>query len=117
MLWSSSFISGWRATALPAASTPSSETAAITGDRSMKSAPFLMTGGGSSAEVDGSESREDKCLQRCDQPDLEDEEEEGERESQGSERGDPQQHRQPAAHEEQQQVAGENVGEKPDGER
>src|SRR6478609_5802965 len=145
MLCSSSFISGWRATdsislpkmkpmpmpapieprpaptpratALPAASTPSSETAAITGDRSMKSAPFLMTGGGSSAEIDGSEGREDKCLQRCDQPDLEDEEEEGERESQGPERGDAEQDRQATTHEEQQQVAGEDVGEESDGER
>src|SRR3954454_16773353 len=145
MLWSSSFISGWRATDsislpkmkpmpmpapieprpaptpraidLPAASTPSSETAAITGDRSMKSAPFLMTGGGGSAEVDGSEGREDKCLQRCDQPDLEDEEEEGEREGQRAECGDPEQNGEPAAHEEQQQVAVEDVGAKSDRER
>src|SRR6185369_11309340 len=89
------------AIALPADSMPSSEMAATTGDRSIgNSAPFLVTGGGRSAEVDGSEGREDKCLQRCDQPDLEDEEEEGKREGQRPECGDPEQHRQPAAHEE-----------------
>src|SRR5215212_6926196 len=106
MLWSSSFISGWRATdsiSLPADSIPSSEIAATTGDRSMgRAAPFLMTGGGRSAEVDGRQGGEDKGLQGGDQADLQDEEEEGKREGQGAERRDPEQHREPAAHEEQQ---------------
>src|SRR5207344_631775 len=103
MLCSSSFISGWRATdsislpkmmpmpmpapieprpaptpsaiALPAASIPSSEIAATTGDRSMwGSAPFLVARGGRSAEVDSGQGREDKCLQGGDKADLEDEE-------------------------------------------
>src|SRR5690349_20961854 len=145
MLCSSSFISGWRATdsislpkmmpmpmpapieprpaptpraiALPADSIPSSEIAAATGDRSMKKRSFSVTGGGCSAEVDGSKGREDKCLQSRDQADLQDEEEEGEREGQRAERGDPEQHREAAAHEEEQQVPGEDVGEEPDGER
>src|SRR6185295_10187377 len=146
MLCSSSFISGWRATdsislpkmmpmpmpapieprpaptpraiALPAASIPSSEIAAATGDRSIEVALlFLVARGGRSAEVDGRQGREDKRLQGGDQADLQDEEEEGEREGQRPERGDPEQHRQPAAHEEQQQVAGEDVGEEPHRER
>src|SRR5262245_12083448 len=126
MLSSSLFISGWRATdsislpkmkpmpipapieprpaptpraiALPAPLTPSSVTAAATGDRSIgNSAPFLVRGGGRSADVDSAKRREDECLQGGDQANLEDEEEEGEREGERSQGGDAEQHREAAA--------------------
>src|SRR6478735_5402662 len=98
MLWSSSFISGWRATdsislpkmkpmpmpapiepspaptpraiALPAFSIPSSEIAAAIGDRSMEQLSFSNGWGGRSAKVDRGQGREDKSLEGGDQADL-----------------------------------------------
>src|ERR1700743_180391 len=110
-----------RAIALPSPCTSSpvmASVAATTGARSIReSAPFLssVTGGGGSADVDSAEGRGDECLQGCHQTDLEDEEDEGEREGDRAECRDPQEDGEPAAHEEQQQVAGEDVGEKSDG--
>src|SRR6476469_5987768 len=146
MLSSSLFISGWRATdsislpkmkptpmpapieprpaptpraiALPAPLTPSSVTAAATGDRSIcEQCSFLVACGGRSAYVDRGEGREDKGLKSGHEPHLEDEEDECQGEGECPEGRDPEQHREPAAHEEQQQVAGEDVGEETHRER
>src|SRR5882672_10124178 len=76
-----------------------------------------MAGGSGSAEVDSGKSREDEGLQGGNKADLEDEEEEGQREGEGAKRGDAEQDGEPATHEEQQQVAGEDVGEESHGER
>src|SRR3954447_20923401 len=76
-----------------------------------------MAGGGGSAEGYSGKSREDKSLQGGDKADLEDEEEEGEGEGEGAERGDAEQDGEPTAHEEQQQVAGEDIGEESHRER
>src|SRR6476469_194951 len=101
MLWSSSFISGWRATdsislpkmnpmpipapiepspapmpraiALPAALTPVSVTVVVAAViRSICSAPCLVALGDSSTEVDRGQGREDKRLQGGDEAHLED---------------------------------------------
>src|SRR5918996_5310290 len=140
MLCSSSFISGWRATdsislpkmmpipipapiepspaptpsaiALPASVTPVSVTCAIGTSRSMGT-PFLVTLGGRAADVDRSEDGEDKCLKRGHQAKLEDEEGKGDREGEGADRRQSEQDGQATAHEQQQKVAGEDVGEKP----
>src|SRR3954463_8941987 len=73
--------------------------------------PLVALGGRRSAEIDGCESCEDECLQSRDQDDLE--EEEGDRDGQreDAERGEAEQHDNAARHEEDQQVAGEQVGE------
>src|SRR6185312_938623 len=110
------------AIALPAPFTSSpviASAAAVTTGRSIEELLLFVwsvTGGGGSVDVDSAEGREDECLQGGDKPDLEDEEDEGEREGDRAERGDPEEDGEPAAHEEQQQVAGEDVGEKTDGE-
>src|ERR671910_4977 len=67
--------------------------------------------GDGAAEVDGRERREDEGLQGGHQADLEDEEDHAEREGQPADRRDAQQHRDAARHEEDDQVAGEDVGE------
>src|SRR4051812_48754828 len=74
-----------------------------------------MPSGGCLAEVDGRERGEDEGLQRRDQADFEDEESDRNRERDHAERGDPEQNRQPAAHEQDQQVAGEDVREQSHG--
>src|SRR3954451_21224403 len=63
------------------------------------------------ADVDGSQGREDERLEGGHQAHLEDEEDDRHRERQEPERGDSQEDGQTAAHEEQQQVAGEDVRE------
>src|SRR3954452_4585481 len=73
--------------------------------------------GDGAAEVDGSESGEDECLEAGDQDDLEDEEDDGDREREHAQRRKPEQHDHAAAHEEDQQVSGEQVREQSDGQR
>src|SRR3954451_21456136 len=67
--------------------------------------------GDGAAEVDGSESGEDECLQAGDQHDLEDEEDDGDRDRDHAESCDAEQHYHAAAHEQDQEVAGKQVGE------
>src|SRR3954453_10929849 len=69
------------------------------------------------AEVDGSEGREDESLERRDQDDLEREEDDGDGQCDRAERGESEQHDQAAAHEQDQQVAGQDVGEESDAEQ
>src|SRR3954454_15533249 len=78
---------------------------------------FSMCLGGRAAEVDGGERGEDERLKSGHQPELEDEEGEGHRERQRPERGEAQQHCQPAPHEQEQEVSGKDVGEQPHRER
>src|SRR5215203_395718 len=107
------------AIALPA-SAPSSAAAKmkVRNVASTEGTPFGLVGlGDRAAEVDGREGGEDERLQRRDQPDLEEEDRDAERDDHDAERLDPQQHRQPARHEQDDQVAGEDVGEETNGER
>src|SRR3954468_13736991 len=73
--------------------------------------------GDGAAEVDGSESGEDECLQAGDQHDLEDEEGDGDRDGDHAERRHAEEHDHAAGHEEDEQVAGEQVREESDGQR
>src|SRR2546421_7968960 len=63
------------------------------------------------AYVDGCERCEDECLEGGDQHHLEDEEDDRHRHGDGADRRDPEQHHQAAAHEQDQQVAREQVRE------
>src|SRR4051794_8321699 len=65
-------------------------------------------------DVDGSQRREDEGLQGGHQPDLEEEEGERERKRRDPQQREPQQDRQPAAHEQQQEMAGQDVREQSD---
>src|SRR3954451_11666211 len=76
-----------------------------------------VTRGGRASEVDSGEDGEDECLQGGDQDHLEDVERERHREGQGAQGREPEQHRQPAGHEQDQQVAGEDVGKESYGKR
>src|SRR4051794_17510943 len=107
------------AIALPA-SAPSSTAAKTIVMRVASTEPDsfgLVVLGDRAAEVDGSQRGEDERLQRCDQADLEDEEDHAERERDPAQHLEAQQHREAAGHEQDDQVAGEDVGEKTDGER
>src|ERR1700704_2944134 len=65
------------------------------------------------AEVDGGEGGEDERLQRGDQHHLEQEEDDGKRQRDDADRGEAEQDDEPAAHEQDQQVPGQDVGEEP----
>src|SRR3954452_18032853 len=108
-----------RAIALPA-SEPS-EAAAKTKFRMVASncAPLdlLVVLGDSAAEVDGRQRGEDERLQGGDQADLEQEQDDAERQREPADERRAQQHREAAGHEEDDQVAGEDVGEETDAER
>src|SRR3954447_19526687 len=87
-------------------------------DRSTANAPLVLLGDGA-AEIDRGQSGEDEGLQGGDQADLEQEEGDGHRagdEAQDDRAEDRQvqQHDEAAAHEEDEQVAGEDVGEESD---
>src|SRR3954469_25692057 len=69
----------------------------------------LVARGGRAAEIDGCKRFEDECLQRRDQGDLQEEEGESERRGEDAERREAEQHDHAARHEEDQQVAGEQV--------
>src|SRR5688572_32402922 len=102
----------------PSSVTP--EAAWASGITRSMDAPFLVSSmglGGRAADVDRGKCGEDERLEGGDQDDLEDEEEEDERECRDSQRREAQQNGEPAAHEQDQQVAGEDVGEKSHGER
>src|SRR5215218_854787 len=77
----------------------------------------LVVIGGSSAEIDGSQGREDECLQRRHKPDLEEEERDRHAEREDAERRQAEQHDEATGHEQDQQVAGEDVGEQSYGQR
>src|SRR5918998_2424255 len=80
----------------------------LTSSRSMRVAPLSVTfGSGRAAHVDGREGRKDERLKRRHQSDLEDEEHDRHRERQHAHRGEAQQYDESAAHEQDQQVAGE----------
>src|SRR3954462_4303611 len=106
------------AIALPA-SAPSSA-AAKTVERIVASTGrvsfWLVVLGDGAAEVDGSQRGEDERLQRRDQADLEEEQDDPERERHPAQRLEAEQHREPAGHEQDDQVAGEDVGEETYGE-
>src|SRR5919108_877474 len=96
---------------------PSSDTWAIGSRMSsivVPPSPLSVTSGACLAEVDGCERGEDEGLQRGNQPDLEDEEGDRDRQRDPPERCDAQQYCEPAAHEQDQQVAGQDVCEQPD---
>src|SRR3954464_949719 len=87
-------------------------------DRSTAVAPLVLRGDGA-AEVDRGQGGEDEGLKRGDQADLEEEEGDGhdagdQAEDDRADHGEVEQHDQPAAHEEDQQMAGEDVGEESD---
>src|SRR3954462_12854490 len=106
------------AIALPA-SDPSSA-APKTKDRMVAStgdSSGLVVLGDRAAEVDGRQGGEDEGLQRGDQADLEEVEDHPERQGEPADRLEAQQHRQAAGHEEDDQVAGEDVGEETNGQR
>src|SRR3954454_1368062 len=90
-------------------------------DRSTVIVSLLVLLGDRAAEVDRGKSGEDEGLQRCDQAHLEEEEGHGHRpgdEAQDDRAadGEVEQHDEAAAHEEDQQVAGEDVREETNGE-
>src|ERR671921_751587 len=108
-----------RAIALPA-SAPSSAAAKMTvrNVASTEGSPLgLVVLGDRAAEVDGREGGEDERLQGRHQPDLEEEDRDAGRDDDDPERLDPEQHGEPAGHEQDDQVAGEDVGEETYGER
>src|SRR5512133_1666063 len=87
-------------------------------DRSTAIAPLVL-GGHGAAEIDRGQCGEDEGLQGGHQADLEQEEGDGHRagdepEDDRAEDGEVEQHDEPAAHEQDQQVAGEDVGEESD---
>src|SRR6195256_5341772 len=65
------------------------------------------------AEVDSREGGEDERLQRGDQHHLEQEEDDGQRQRDDADGGETEQDDEPAAHEQDQQVPGQDVGEEP----
>src|SRR3954469_21663262 len=79
---------------------------------------LVALGGRRSAEIDGCKRCEDECLQGRDQHDLEEVERHGDRRrGHQAESRDAEKDREPPCHEEDQQVAGEDVGEQPDRQR
>src|SRR6059058_950490 len=80
-------------------------------------APSLVLFGDGAAEVDRGEGREDERLERGDQAHFEEEEGDGERDGEHAQRRQAEQHDEAAGHEEDQQVAGEDVGEESDAQR
>src|SRR5215211_7252119 len=110
-----------RAIARPASAPASAwaKTVVIRGrSRSSTAGSFGLVGlGDRAAEVDGRERGEDERLKGGDQPDLEEEQGDAERQREHAEDLEAQQHREPAGHEEDDQVAGEDVGEESNGER
>src|SRR4051794_30425389 len=73
--------------------------------------------GDGAAEVDGSQGGEDERLKGGDQPDRKDEEGDPDRQRDPPQRGDPEHPRERPRHEQDDQVAGEDVGEQSHGER
>src|SRR4051794_15836302 len=108
-----------RAIALPA-SAPSSAAAKMRVRKvaSTDGSPLeLVVLGDRAAEVDGREGREDERLQGGHEAHLEEEDRDPRRDDHDAERLDAEQHGEPARHEQDDQVPGEDVGEKTDGER
>src|SRR3954453_2528025 len=109
-----------RAIALPA-SEPASACAMSEmrrGSTSIGGSPFVLVAlGDCAAEVDRAEGGEDERLQGRHQAQLEEEEDHAGREREDAQDLETQQHREPAGHEQDDQVAGEDVGEKSNGER
>src|SRR5215210_3474304 len=87
------------------------------GSRSTCGSFDLVGLGDRAAEVDGRERGEDERLKGRHQAELEDEEDDAERQREDAERLQPEQHGEAAGHEQDDQVAGEDVGEETDGER
>jgi len=77
----------------------------------------LMVVGDRSAEIDRGERREDECLQRSDEADLEDEENDPEGQREEAEPGDAEQNGERPGHEQDDQVPGQDVREETYGER
>src|SRR3954454_23946244 len=81
-------------------------------------AGLLLVGfGDRAAEVDGRQGGEDERLKRRDEADLEDVDRETQRQRDDADGDDAEQDRHAAGHEQDDQVAGEHVGEEPDGQR
>src|SRR5918998_5113337 len=86
-------------------------------NRNSTVAPWLVVLGDGAAEVDGSQRGEDERLQRGDQADFEHEQRDAHRERDHAQHLEAEDDRQAAGHEQDDQVAGEDVGEEPDAER
>src|SRR4051794_5355611 len=78
---------------------------------------LLVLLGDRAAEIDRGESGEDEGLERGDQADFEEEERDGHDDRHRAERRQAEQDDEPAAHEEDEQVAREDVGEESDAQR
>src|SRR3954452_8727090 len=78
---------------------------------------LLVLLGDRAAEIDRGESGEDEGLQRGHQAHFEEEEGDGHDDRHRAERRQAEQHDEPAAHEQDEQVAGEDVGEESDAQR
>src|SRR3954451_15693456 len=106
-----------RAMDLPAFETSPSRAATIDVTVLMVAPWFLVGFGDGAAEVDGSQRGEAACLKCGDQADLEEEQRDAQRQRDPAQGGDAQQHGQRAAHEEDDQVAREDVLKQSNGER
>src|SRR5829696_6708883 len=109
-----------RAMALPASEAFSGEAACarvVMSARSTRGLLWLVLLGDGAAEIDRGERGEDEGLQGRDKADLEEEEDDPRGEGDDAQRFDAQQHHQAAGHEQDDEVAGEDVGEETNGER
>src|SRR2546427_12090694 len=91
--------------------------AAITSGSTDMNPPLSVRLGGRAAEVDRSQGREYEGLQAGDDDDLEEEEDDRHEHGERADVRGAQQHHHAPAHEEDQEVAGEQVREQPDGQR
>src|SRR5215211_6502680 len=109
-----------RAMALPASEAFSGEAACarvVMTARSTTGLLWLVLLGDGAAEIDRGERGEDEGLQGRDKADLEEEEDDPRGEGDDAQRFDAEQHHQAAGHEQDDEVAGEDVGEETNGER
>src|SRR5215211_4818637 len=107
------------AIALPASDPASAWANTVTSETSVSNTGglLLVVLGDRAAEVDGRERGEDERLKSCDQADFEQEDRDPDREGEPAEHLDAEQDGEAAGHEEDDQVAGEDVGEESYGER
>src|SRR5436305_1110070 len=84
---------------------------------SSKSYSFGLVSGDGATDVNGSQGREDERLQRGHKPKLEQVDRDRERHREPPEERQPEDDRQRTGHEQDDHVAGEDVGPQPDGQR
>src|SRR5947209_7423835 len=78
---------------------------------------FVSVGGGGATDVDRGQDRKDERLERGDQPQLEEVDEDAEGQGEPAQERQAENHRQAPGHEQDDHVAGQDVGEQPDGQR